>query len=83
MNPGKQILISGMVIGAVGALHDIISHEPLSKVVHGTVVLISLLAIFEALSPTQWGALAGALASLAALVCVIIELPQILSTVAK
>jgi hypothetical protein len=79
MNPSKQILISGTVIGAIGALHAIISKKPLSTAIHGTVIFVSLLAIAEALSPTHFGALAASLASLAALVAVIVELPEILT----
>lgn len=81
MNADKQILVSGMIIGSIGALHAIISHKELSTVIHGTVIFVSLMAIMEALSPTAWGRFAASLGSLAAFVAVLVELPEILITI--
>lgn len=74
----SQIIIAGSVITGIGALHAIIAKKPLSTAIQGSIVFISLMAILQALSPSGWGKLASSLATLAAAVSVLIELPEIL-----
>lgn len=74
----KQILISTSIITGIGALHAIVAKKPLSKVIQGALIFSALMAILDALSPNEWGKLAGGLASLAAGVCVMVELPDVL-----
>lgn len=80
MNVGlnRSILISSSITLGIGVLNAIVHDRPISNVVQGGMVVMSLLALLDALSPTQFGALAAALASIAAIASVLNELPDVL-----
>lgn len=74
----QALIVSTAVITGIGALNAIVNKRPISTVIQGGLVFTGLLALLDALSPSQWGKLSGALASLAAGVCVLVELPAVL-----
>lgn len=76
-----HIVVAGGIIMIVGVLTAIGNSQPVSKVVEGSVVLIVLLSILTDLDPTHLGKIAYALASLAVLTTLLVELPGLLKKI--
>lgn len=79
--PDVHIIVAGGIIMIVGVLTAIGGGKPVSSVVEGSIVLIVLLSILTDLDPTHLGKIAYALASLAVLTTLLVELPGLLKKI--
>lgn len=73
-----HVVVAGGIILVVGVLTAVENSQPVSKVLEGSVVLILLLALLVDLDPEHLGKIAYALASLAVLSTLLVELPPLL-----
>lgn len=73
-----HIVVAGGIVLVVGVLTAVANSQPVSKVLEGSVILILLLAVLVDLDPQGLGKLAYALASLAVLSTLLVELPPLL-----
>lgn len=76
-----QILTAGGVILAAGVLRAAQQHQSLSKPVLGAGVFVLLLSLFDAFGSAQLNRVTGALALLAMVTALTIELPPILGAI--
>lgn len=74
----KTIVVSSLTILGLGVTHALINRKPLSRVIQGGLVVMTVLSLLDALDPNRLGAMASAMASLAALTVVMAEVPPIL-----
>ncbi len=76
-----QILTAGGVILAVGVVRAAQQHTSLSKPVLGAGVFVLILSLFDAFGNAQLNRVIGALALLAMITALTIELPPILKAI--
>lgn len=74
----RTIIASSAVILSIGVIRAVINNQPLTRVVQGSLVVVTLLSLFDTLDPAHLGKLASSLAALSAVTVVMVELPEIL-----
>ncbi len=79
--PDIHIVTAGGIILVVGVLTAIGNSKPVSTVIEGSIILVLLLSILSDLDPAHLGKIAYALASLAVLTVLLVELPSLLKKV--
>jgi hypothetical protein len=76
MNSTKIILIGGILILSIGAINAAIDKKPETPVIAGSIGVILLASLLDALGPTP-GKIAAAFVGLAATTVVFVEAPSL------